>query len=136
MPNRMDSREMIALRILDRSMMITNVAPAGQTFLKIAFSSPAFATAAPPMAHCADTGNRDRPMVVMTTPVTTGGKSLMMRAKNGAIRKPMAADAMTAPKTAWIPPSPLTIAVMVATPANEVPWTKGNWEPKNLMPKD
>ena len=39
-------------------------------------------------------------MVVMTTPVTTGGKNLMMRAKNGAIRKPMAADAITAPKTA------------------------------------
>ncbi len=57
----------------------------------------------------------------MTTPVTTGGKKWTIFAKNGATRRPMSEAAITAPKTAWIPPPPLTIASIVATEANEVP---------------
>ena len=86
------------------------------------------------MAQFAATGVSEMPIMVMTTPVTTGGKNRTMRAKKGAIRNPMTDAASTAPKTAWIPPPPLTIATMVATEANEVPCTSGSWHPKNGMP--
>ena len=75
-------------------------------------------------------------MVAITTPVTTGGKKRTIRANSGAIRKPMAAEAITAPNTAWMPPGPPTMAVIVATPAKEVPCTSGRREPKNGIPKD
>ena len=43
------------------------------------------------------TGSSDTPMIVMTEPVTIGGKKRMRRAKNGAMRKVKAPAAMTAP---------------------------------------
>ncbi len=86
------------------------------------------------MAQLAATGVSEMPIMVMTTPVTTGGKKRTILAKKGAIRKPTAEAASTAPNTAWIPPPPLTIATMVATEANDVPCTNGSWQPKNGMP--
>ena len=71
----------------------------------------------------------------MTVPVTTGGKNRTILENTGAISSPMAAEAMTAPKTAGRPPPPVTMATMVATLAKETPWTRGSWEPKNGTPR-
>ena len=86
------------------------------------------------MAQLAATGISVRPMVVMTVPVTTGGKNLMILEKSGVMASPISDATMTEPKTAWMPPPPLTIATMVETPAKETPWTSGSWDPKNGMP--
>src|SRR5262245_42820570 len=89
-----------------------------------------------PIAQLAATGSRLRPIVVITVPVTTGGKNRMIRAKNGVITKPMAAEAITEPKAAGSPPPWVTIAVSVATLANDVPCTSGSWEPNQGTPTD
>lgn len=75
-------------------------------------------------------------MVVMTMPVTSGGKNLVMREKIGVISSPISEAAITAPSTAGMPPLPPLpmIATMVATPAKDTPWTNGNWQPKNGTP--
>ena len=75
-------------------------------------------------------------MVVITTPVTTGGKKRMIRAKNGVISSPIKADAITEPKTAGIPPPWVAIATSVATLAKEVPCTSGSCDPNHGMPTD
>lgn len=75
-------------------------------------------------------------MTVMTVPVTTGGKNLMIRAKTGVMSRPSAAEARTAPKAAWMPLPPCTIATSVATLAKEVPCTSGNWLPNHGTPTD
>ena len=75
-------------------------------------------------------------MVVITTPVTTGGKNRMIRAKNGVISKPISAEPITDPNTAAIPPPWVAIATRVATLANEVPWTSGSCDPNHGMPTD
>ena len=72
----------------------------------------------------------------MTVPVTTGGKNLTMRANPGATMSPIAEATSTAPKTSGRPSPPARIAVIVATPANDTPWTRGSWEPKNGTPHD
>ena len=87
------------------------------------------------MAQSAVTGKSETPMIVITTPVTTGGKNLSSLAKNGAMMMPMAPEASTAPNTAGMPPPPLRMAIMVATPEKEVPWTSGSWAPKNGTPR-
>ena len=89
----------------------------------------------PPMAHIAATGSSVSPMVVITTPVTTGGKKRMIVANSGAIANPISEATMTAPNTAGRPPPPSTIATMVATPANETPCTSGSWEPNHFTPR-
>ena len=86
------------------------------------------------MAQLAATGISVRPMVVMTVPVTTGGKNRMILENSGVMSRPISDAAITEPKTAWIPPPPWTIATMVETPAKETPWTRGSWDPKNGMP--
>ena len=43
-------------------------------------------------------------MVVMTVPVTTGGKNRMILENTGVISRPISDAAITAPKTDWIPP--------------------------------
>ena len=48
------------------------------------------------MAQLAATGISVRPMVVMTVPVTTGGKNRMILENTGAISSPIAQTAMTA----------------------------------------
>ena len=89
-----------------------------------------------PIAQFAATGIRLSPIVVITVPVTTGGKNLMIRAKNGVISKPMAAEAITAPNAAGSPPPWVTIAVSVATLAKDVPCTSGSWDPNHGTPID
>ena len=88
------------------------------------------------MAQLAATGINDSPIVVITTPVTTGGKKRMIRAKNGVINKPISAEPITEPNTAAIPPPWVAIATRVATLANEVPWTSGSCDPNHGMPTD
>ena len=82
----------------------------------------------PPMAQRAATGISVRPMVVITIPVTSGGKNLVIRENIGVISSPISDAAITAPRIAGTPPAPSlpTIATMVATPANDTPCTKGN----------
>ncbi|MCY1563477.1 hypothetical protein D9M68_1010900 [compost metagenome] len=67
-------------------------------------------------------------MVVMTMPVTRGGKNLVIRENTGVISKPISEAAITAPSTAGMPPAPLLpmIAIMVATPAKDTPCTRGS----------
>ena len=82
----------------------------------------------PPMAQRAATGIKVRPMVVITMPVTNGGKNWVIRENTGVISSPINDAAITAPRIAGIPPAPSlpTIATMVATPANDTPCTSGN----------
>ena len=87
------------------------------------------------MAQFAATGISVSPMMVMTVPVTTGGKNRMIFENSGVISRPISDAAITAPNTDWMPPPPSTIATMVETPANETPWTSGSREPKNGMPR-
>ena len=48
----------------------------------------------------------------------------------------MAAEAITAPKTAGSPPPWVTIAISVATLAKDVPCTSGSCEPNHGTPTD
>ena len=86
------------------------------------------------MAQLAATGISVRPMVVMTVPVTTGGKNRMILENSGVMARPISEATITEPKTDWMPPPPWTMATMVETPAKETPWTSGSLEPKNGMP--
>ena len=86
------------------------------------------------MAQFAATGIRVRPMVVMTTPVTTGGEKWITLANTGVISRPINEATITAPKTDCSPPPPSRMAVMVATPAKDTPWTSGSCDPKNGTP--
>ena len=76
----------------------------------------------------------DRPIVVMTVPVTTGGKNFTMSAKAGATISPSVEATRTAPKTSGRPSPPARIDVIVATPAKDTPWTSGSCEPKKGTP--
>ena len=49
----------------------------------------------------------------------------MTREKYGAIRRPRNEATMTAPRIAGMPPWP-EMAIIVATPANETPCTRGS----------
>ena len=131
MASRIDSREIMALPSFERASTITKVSPASPMF----WADPnVSADGLPPMAHIAATGSSVSPMVVITTPVTTGGKNRMIVANRGAIANPISEATMTAPNTAGRPPPPSTIATMVATPANETPCTRGSWEPNHFTP--
>ena len=87
----------------------------------------------PPIAHMAATGISVRPMVVITMPVTSGGKKRVMREKTGVISRPISEAAMTAPRIDGMPPFP-EMAIMVATPENDTPCTSGRRQPKNGNP--
>jgi hypothetical protein len=52
---------------------------------------------APPVASAAATGSSAMPMMVMTDPVTTGGKKRISRLKYGAMRKVTRPATITAP---------------------------------------
>ncbi len=132
--SRIDSREMVALPILLSSNTSTRVNAARPMFGMLPKSA---ARLLPPMAQRAATGIRVRPMVVITIPVTSGGKNLVIRENTGVISKPIKDAAITAPSIAGIPPAPSlpTIATMVATPAKDTPCTSGNWQPKNGNPR-
>ena len=86
------------------------------------------------MAQRAATGISDRPMAVMTEPVTSGGKKRMMRENTGVMSRPMTDAAITAPNTVGSPPPALRMATMVATLANDTPCTRGSLQPKNGTP--
>ncbi|MCY1266442.1 hypothetical protein D9M71_673700 [compost metagenome] len=101
MARRIDRREMAALPSLLSSSTITRVTAARPMFAVLPKSG---ALLLPPMAQRAATGISVRPMVVMTTPVTSGGKNRVMREKMGVISRPMTDAAMTAPSTAGMPP--------------------------------
>ncbi|MNF62051.1 hypothetical protein D3C84_437220 [compost metagenome] len=125
MASRIDRREMVALPTLLSSSTMTKVSAARPILAMLPKSG---AWLLPPMTQRAATGIRVKPMVVITMPVTNGGKKRVMREKTGVINKPIKDAAMTAPSTAGMPPpEPLErMAPMVATPANETPWTSGN----------
>ena len=123
--NRIDRREMVALPILLSNSTSTSVNAAKPMLDMLPKSA---ARLLPPMAQRAATGIRVRPMVVITMPVTSGGKNLVIRENTGVINNPINDAAMTAPRIAGTPPAPSlpTIATMVATPANDTPCTSGN----------
>lgn len=90
----------------------------------------------PPIDQLAATGIRLSPIVVITVPVTTGGKNRITRANTGVINNPMSAETMTEPKAAGSPSPWVTMAVIVATVANDVPCTSGSWDPNHGTPTD
>ncbi len=110
--------------------MITTVAAARPTF-PMDPNDGSFASG--PIAQPAATGSSESPIEVITVPVTTGGKNRSTIANSGTRKMPITDDAITAPITAWMPPSPW-IASMVAMPENETPCTSGSLDPKNGMP--
>ena len=59
--------------------------------------------------------------MVITQPVTTGGKKRIIFEKNGASNKPINDATMTAPNAEANPPPVVTIAKIVATPAKDPP---------------
>ena len=59
-----------------------------------------------------------------------------MSANPGATIRPITEATSTDPKTAGRPSPPARMDVIVATPANETPWTSGSCEPKNGTPTD
>lgn len=121
---RIDRREIEALPSLLSSSTMTRVIAARPMLAMLPKSG---AWLLPPIAQRAATGIRVRPMVVMTMPVTSGGKNLVMREKIGVISNPISEAAITAPSTAGMPPLPPLpmIATMVATPAKDT-LTNGN----------
>ncbi|MNH86828.1 hypothetical protein D3C73_392960 [compost metagenome] len=123
--SRIDRREMVALPILLSSSTSTSVIAARPMLAMLPNSGEWLL---PPMAQRAATGINVRPMVVITMPVTSGGKNLVIRENTGVISNPISDAAITAPRIDWNPPSPplLTIATMVATPENDTPCTSGN----------
>ncbi len=122
---RMDRREMVALPSLLSSSTHARVKAARPTLAMLPKSG---AWLLPPMAQRAATGISVRPMVVMTMPVTRGGKNLVMRENTGVISKPINEAAITAPNTTGRPPEPSLpmMAIMVATPAKDTPCTSGS----------
>ncbi|MCY1439696.1 hypothetical protein D9M71_559420 [compost metagenome] len=99
--SRIDNREMEELPSLLSSSTTASV-NAARPILDMLPKSGAWLL--PPIAQRAATGISVRPMVVITTPVTIGGKNLVMREKIGVISSPMNEAAMTAPSTAGMPP--------------------------------
>ncbi|MCY1291084.1 hypothetical protein D9M68_497100 [compost metagenome] len=122
---RIDRREMLALPSLLSSSTVARVKAARLTLATLPNSGDWLL---PPIAQRAATGIRVRPMVVITMPVTSGGKNLVIRENTGVINRPISEAAMTAPSTAGIPPAPLLpmMAIMVATPAKDTPCTRGS----------
>lgn len=100
MASRIDSREMVALPILLSSNTNTRVIAARPILAMLPKFS---AWLLPPMAQRAATGIRVRPMVVITMPVTSGGKNLVMRENTGVINRPISEAAITAPRIDWKP---------------------------------
>ena len=134
MASRIDRREMLELPSLLNSSTVTRVSAARPILAMLPKSAAALL---PPMAQRAATGISVRPMMVMTMPLTSGGKNLVMRENTGVISKPISDAAITAPNTAGRPPAPSLpiIAIMVATPAKDTPCTSGSCEPKNGRPR-
>ena len=131
--SRIASREIAPTGILLRTRTMTSVMPASMRFSgEPPFAPPVFSPV--PMIQPAATGSRLSPIVVITVPVTTGGKKRITVAKTGAISSPITDAAMTEPNTAGSPPPVVTIAPMVATPENDTPCTSGSWDPKNGTP--
>lgn len=80
MASRIDSREMLALPSLLSSSTMAKVSAARPILATLPNSGEALL---PPITQRAATGIRVRPMVVMTIPVTKGGKNLVMRENTG-----------------------------------------------------
>lgn len=120
MASRIDRRDILELPTLLRSRTVSKVTAARPMLLTLPKSG---ALGLPPIAQRAATGISVRPIVVMTMPVTSGGKNRVMREKIGVIARPTSDATITAPITAGNPPPSrlVTIATMVATPANETP---------------
>src|SRR5689334_8358818 len=92
---RIDKREMVALPILLNSNTSTSVIAARPMFAMLPKSG---AWLLPPMAQRAATGISVKPIVVITMPVTSGGKNLVILENTGVISKPINDAAITAPR--------------------------------------
>src|SRR5699024_5004015 len=123
-PMRMDRREIVADPTLLSRRMMPKVMKAKRMLLIEPYPA---ASSSPPIAQSAAVGMRVRPMEVITTPVTTGGKNRMILAKKGAMMKPMMLATMIEPKIELTVPPPCRMASMVATPANDTPWMSGSF---------
>ncbi|MCY1177998.1 hypothetical protein D9M73_183300 [compost metagenome] len=98
---RIDSLEMLALPSLLSSRTMPKVIAARPMLAMLPKSG---ALLLPPMTQRAATGIKVRPMVVMTMPVTRGGKNLVMRENIGVISRPISEAEITAPSTTGMPP--------------------------------
>ncbi len=96
MASRIERREIVALPILLNSSTIRSVSPARPILPMLPKSG---ALLFPPIAQRAATGINVRPMVVITMPVTSGGKKRVTRENIGVMRKPIRDAAITAPST-------------------------------------
>ncbi len=131
--SRIARRESIG--VLLKSSTSSRVTPAST----IEEVTPTASTSAGSLAQPAATGSSDRPMTVITEPVTTAGKKRTIREKTGATSSPITAETMIAPKTTRRPRSPppslRMIVIIVETEAKLMPCTSGSWEPKNGSPR-
>src|SRR3546814_18960811 len=111
-----------------RCALVTGVQTCALPISRVMPARPIFATLPksgawelPPMAQCAATGIRDKHMMVMTDPVTSGGKNLMIFEKTGVMTKQAREEAMKAPNTHFRMQPETPQATMVATMANDKP---------------
>ena len=94
--SRIESREIAALPSLLSSSTMTSVTAASWILAGLPKSG---ALLLPPIAQRAATGISVSPMVVITMPVTSGGKKRVIRENMGVISRPISEAAMTAPST-------------------------------------
>src|SRR3990167_5657598 len=100
-------------------------------------SAPNSLAALPPPAQLSATGNSDRPMAVITVPVTSGGKKCTIRDIKGAISMPKKPAAMVAPKIPGRPiPGEPAMATMLPTAAKLAPIITGMRMPMGPIPSD
>lgn len=91
----------------------------------------------PPWDQRNATGSSERPISVMTVPVTTGGKKRTSFEKYGVRTKPSRLATMMAPKMTVMPSAPrsLPMAIIGVTPAKETPLTNGSLAPTFEKPR-
>ena len=99
--------------------------------------APNSVAALPPPAQLSATGNSDKPMAVITVPVTNGGKKCTMRDINGAISMPKKPAAIVAPKIPGKPiPGEPAMATILPTAAKLAPIITGMRMPMGPIPSD
>lgn len=102
--------------------LISRMVPSTSAAMARYVGEPNCAAVLPPPAQLTATGNRDKPIEVITVPVTSGGKKRTTLDMNGAMIIPKKPAAMVAPK---IPVRPIpgipAIATMLPTAAKLAP---------------
>ena len=117
--------------------LISKMVPSTNAAMHRNTGEPNCAALLPPPAQFTATGNSDKPIEVMTVPVTSGGKKRTTLDMKGAMIIPKKPAAMVAPKMPVMPiPGIPAIATMLPTAAKLAPIITGMRMPIGPMPSD